>query len=114
MNTAIYDRLVDLARNAKLAAYSDIAPLAGLSMDDEDDRKKMSDLLEEIVRHEHAAKRPMLTALVVHHGDDNNPGEGFFAIATTLGLFSGSRAPLKRLEFWVGQVTQVYNHWKNK
>ena len=56
----------------------------------------------------------MLTALVVHHGDDNNPGEGFFAIATTLGLFSGSRAPLKRLEFWVGQVTQVYNHWKNK
>ena len=49
----------------------------------------------------------MLTAIVVHRGDDNNPGEVFFAIANELGRFNGSRDPLARLEFWVRQVQEV-------
>ena len=56
----------------------------------------------------------MLTALVVHHGDDNNPGEGFFAIATRFRRFNGSRDQFKRLQFWVEQVKEVHAHWANQ
>lgn len=112
MHEAIYRRLSELAPTEHLATYSQIAPLAGLSMDDEADRAAISRLLGEIARHEQASGRPMLTALVVHAGQDNNPGEGFFAIAEEFGRFSGSRNQLQRLEFWVREVTAVRAHWR--
>ena len=111
MHTGIYNRLVELARDRRLTTYSDIAPLAGLSMEIDEDRERMSQLLGEIVLHEVGAGRPMLTAIVVHRGGDNNPGEGFFAIATELNRFSGSRQQMPRLEFWTRQVQDVHTHW---
>lgn len=111
MHMGIYNQLVELARAERLTTYSDIAPLAGLSMDVDEDRERISQLLGEIVRHEIAADRPMLTAIVVHRGSDNNPGEGFFAIATELNRFNGSRQQMHRLEFWVRQVGEVHAHW---
>ena len=111
MHMGIYKRLLELARAGRLTAYSDIAPLAGLSMTNDADRDKMSELLGEILRHEVAQGRPLLTAIVVHRGNDNNPGEGFFAIAGELGRFSGSREALARLEFWVRQVQEVNAYW---
>lgn len=113
MHMEIYNRLVELARNERLTTYSDISPLAGLSMDDDADRDKMSQLLAEILTHEVTQGRPLLTAIVVHRGNDNNPGEGFFAIATKFRRFNGSREPLARLEFWVRQVQEVHGYWKN-
>jgi hypothetical protein len=113
MHAGIYNQLLVLARGQRLTTYSDIAPLAGLSMDSEEDRERISRLLGEIVLHENAAGRPMLTALVVHRGNDNNPGEGFFAIAYELGRFNGSRQQLPRLEFWVAQVQEVHQYWAN-
>jgi len=53
----------------------------------------------------------MLTALIVHRGNDNNPGEGFFAIAQEFGLYNGSRDQIARLTFWANMVTEVHNHW---
>jgi len=111
MHIGIYARLVELARARQLTTYSDIAPLAGLSMDVEQDRERISQLLGEIAIHEASEGRPMLTAIVVHRGSDNNPGEGFFAITTQLGFFNGSRQQLPRLEFWVRQVQLVNEHW---
>jgi hypothetical protein len=111
MHEAIYQRLTELAKTAHLATYSQIAPLADLSMDTEEGRAEISRLLGDIARHEDAAGRPMLTPLVVHAGQDNNPGEGFFAIAQEFGRFSGSRNQLQRLEFWVQEVNAVRAHW---
>lgn len=114
MHEQIYAKLLELARGRRLASYSEIAPLADLDMSDETDRKTMSILLEEIVRYEHEQNRPMLTALVIHQGNDNNPGEGFFAIAQELGLFEGSRKDIARTTFWAGQVADVYDYWRKK
>jgi hypothetical protein len=111
MNQILYDELVRLARAEQLAAYSDVAPLIGLSMDRDADRDEIAKLLGDIAVHEHEEGRSMLTALVVHRGNDNNPGEGFFAIAQKLGIYSGSRDQIKRLTFWANQVTAVHNHW---
>jgi hypothetical protein len=94
-----------------LATYSDVSPLIGLSMENEADREAIARLLGEIAEHEHRQGRPMLTSLIVHRGNDNNPGEGFFAIAHELGLYSGRRDQMSRLTFWVNQVTAVHNYW---
>jgi len=111
MDMTLYNILIDLARNGRLAAYSEVAPLIGLSMASESDRDEIARRLGEIARYEHANNRPMLTSLVVHYGNDNNPGEGYFSIANELGLYNGIRDAIRRLTFWVGQVRDVYNHW---
>ncbi len=111
MDMTLYNILVDLARNDRLAAYSEVAPRIRLDMALEIDRNKIAIKLGEIARHEHSNDRPMLTSLVVHYGDDNNPGEGYFSIATALGLYGGNRDAITRLTFWAGQVRDVYNHW---
>ena len=87
MNNVLYDELIRIAKNEHLIAYSDISPLLGLSMEKENDRDEMSKLLGEIAAHEHENGRPMLTAIVVHKGGDNNPGEGFYAIAKELNIY---------------------------
>lgn len=114
MNIDIYDRLIALAKVGKLTTYSEIAPLVGLSMDDYADRETMSAILAEIARHEESLGHPMLTALVVHSGGDNNPGEGFFVIATKFSRFAGSRDQFKRLQFWVDEVKAVHEYWREK
>lgn len=111
MNQILYDEILRLARAAQLAAYSHVAPLVGLSMEREQDRDEIARLLGEIATHEHSQGRPMLTALIVHRGNDNNPGEGFFSIAQELGLFNGRRDPMARLTFWANQVTAIHNYW---
>jgi hypothetical protein len=112
MNQQIYDELVRLARSRQLTTYSDISLLASLDMSVEADRQQMSLILEEIARFEHSQNRPMLTALVIHRGNDNNPGEGFFSIAQELGLFQGSRNNIERTTFWAQQVGDVHVHWR--
>lgn len=111
MHKGIYNRLLEHARAGRLTTYSDIAPLAELSMSNDVDRDRISELLGEILRHEVAHGRPFLTAIVVHRGNDNSPGEGFFAIASELGPFTASRDALARLEFWVRQVQEVNAYW---
>ena len=113
MNQILYDELARLARARSLAAYSDVSPLVGLSMENESDREEIARLLGEIAVYEHSEGRPMLTALIVHRGNDNNPGEGFFSIAHELGLYNGRRDQLARLTFWANQVTDVHNYWRN-
>jgi hypothetical protein len=104
----LYEKLVALAESKTLAAYSDVAPLIGLDMAREADREEMTSKLAEIARFEHSNGRPMLTALVVHLGSDNNPGEGFFSIAKEFGMYGGSRNPIQRLTFWARQVQLVF------
>lgn len=113
MNQVLYDELVRIATAEELTFYSLVSPLVDLSMDNGEDRDEIARLLGEIAIHEHEQGRPMLTSLVIHKGDDNNPGEGFFSIAVDIGLYSGSRDQLERVTFWANQVRQVHNHWSN-
>lgn len=111
MNQILYDELLRLARAKDLSTYGKVAPLIELSMDVDEDRHEIAILLGEIARHEHENNRPMLTSLIIHSGDDNNPGEGFFSIAMELENYDGSHDQLTRVIFWSNQVTLVHNHW---
>ena len=111
MDIILYNYLVNLAQNDGLKAYSEVAPLLGLDMSIENDRDDIANRLGVIAEFEQANGRPMLTSLIVHYGNDNNPGEGYFSMAQTLGLYYGSRNAIDRLTFWAGQVRDVYNYW---
>lgn len=111
MNEDLYNEIAEVAKRRVLITYGEIARTVNLDMSNDADREQMSRMLAEIASHEQQAGRPMLTAVVVHQGGDNNPGEGFFAIATEFGRFAGGHNQLRRLVFWVREVAAVHDHW---
>lgn len=111
IDSVLYNQLVALAKARTLTSYSEVSVLIGLDMSKEEDRAEIARKLGDIVFYEYQNHRPMLTALVVHRGGDNNPGEGFFSAAEKIGLFKATCNPMKRTIFWSSQVTLVHNHW---
>ncbi len=112
IHQSIYERLKAVARMGHLVTYSDIAPLANLSMDDPGDRHKMAEILGTISTYEHSEGRPMLSAIVVL-ADVGYPGEGFFTLGRELGLHHGHQ-DLEDLNFFVKEVQRVYEYWKDR
>lgn len=110
MNTDLYNRLIEIAKNRDYTTYADVAPLVNLDMGIGADRDKISKILEEIARHEQAQGRPMLTAVVIHR-QDNIPGEGFFTLAREFKRFDGR----DKLRFWIDALNEVHDQWaRNK
>lgn len=114
MNNTIYNSIVKAARGKKIVTYSHLAEEDGLDLSNDSDRNRLSQDLREIAIHEQESGRPMLTSLVIHKSGDNDPGEGFFSIATDLGLFGGSRRTEERALFWINQVSATHNYWAKK
>lgn len=107
MHQAIYERLVAVARAEDVTTYTDISPLAGLDMDNPDHRDKIGQLLGEISTFEHNHGRPLLSAVVIHRGN-NIPGQGFFTLARELGLHTGT----DDLVFFIRELRRVHDHWR--
>ena len=106
MNAVLYDELRRVARIGEVTRYGEIAPMVGLDMNNPDDRNRLSEWLDEISSHEHSLGHPLLSAVVIHV-DDNMPGNGFFTLATRLGLFRGR----DRFIFFVQELRRVHDHW---
>ena len=104
--TAIYERLIEIAKGGDITYYSDIAPLAGLDMSLPPDRNRISDILDEISRTELTSGRPLLSAVVILK-DENIPGDGFFKMAKELRLYDGS----DDFRFWIRELRHVHDHW---
>ena len=106
MNETLYQRLAEIARHGGVTRYGEIAPLVGLNMANEEDRREMSKLLGEISRHEHEQGSPLLSAVVIHL-EDNMPGNGFFTLATELNLFRDG----DRFMYFINELRRVHDHW---
>ncbi|MCL5111112.1 MAG: hypothetical protein M1401_20030 [Chloroflexi bacterium] len=102
--------MVETARNQSLVNYGEIAPLAGLDLDSQEDRNTLGRLLGEISTFEHSQRRPMLSAVVVYL-DANAPGPGFYKLARELGLLAG-HDPVSELEFYIRELRSVYATWR--
>ena len=108
MNQRIYDELKRVAKAQRTITYSEIAPLAGLDMENPDDRNRIATILDEISRHEHAQGRPLLSAVVVHKGE-GSPGDGFFKMARAVGaMLPGD----DRLTFFACELGRVHEAWR--
>ncbi len=108
MHEAIYQRLLNVARNQTVVTYGDIAPLANLDMAIQDDRIEIGRLLGDISIFEHQQQRPLLSAVVIHRVN-NMPGHGFFNVARGLGLDTGKDEFL----FFVGELRRVHDYWRD-
>ena len=107
----IYQEIIKVAKSGNTTYYSDIAPMVGLDMGFPPDRNRISDILDEISRNEHANGRPLLSAVVILK-EENIPGQGFFTLAQSLGLCDGN--PDSELKFWVQELHRVHAYWASQ
>lgn len=106
MNEQIYEKLKEIARAGTVTHYSDIAPLAGLDMNLPPDRYEIGAILDDINRHERELGRPMLSAVVVHR-ESLMPGQGFFTLARSLGLFVSD----DKDRLYIEELRKVHDYW---
>ena len=109
MNELLYRRLAEVARSGGVTHYGDVARLVGLNLANAADRRELSGLLREISRHEHEHGRPLLSAVVIHV-EGNMPGNGFFTLATDLGLFEGE----DRRRYFTDELRRVHEQWRDR
>ncbi len=109
LHKVVYEELKRVANRQAMTTYSDIAPLAGLDMDNPADRDAIRLILGKISTYEHQEGRPMLTAIVVHR-QDNIPGHGFFELAKHLGRL---REGDDELAFFCREVARVHQTWSS-
>ena len=106
MHAQIYEKLKEVARERTVTYYSDIAPMAGLDMDLPNDRYEIGVILDDINQDERQLGRPMLSAVVVHKAS-LKPGQGFFTLARSLGLFVGNDED----KFYIQELRKVHDYW---
>lgn len=104
----IYQEIAKVAKSGGTTYYSDIAPLVGMDVRSLPDRNRISNILDEISRSEHADGKPLLSAVVISKVE-NCPGQGFFTLAQSLNLYDGN--PDSKLEFWKQELRRVHEHW---
>ena len=110
INEALYVQLQEVAGNESLTTYQEAGDVVELDMDNPLDRNTIAAMLDEINKYEASQGRPMLSAVVVHAGEDNMPGRGFFECARGLGK-PVSRDRLAEIGFWAKEVRRVYEYW---
>lgn len=70
----------------------------------ERDSPLFAQMLDEISRQSNAEGRGMLSAVVVHKGDDRRPGDGFFKLGSELG-----RDTSDRIAFYAAELQRVHD-----
>lgn len=104
----VYSELIQAARYQGIVYYKRIARLIGIDEPGHHMAREVGQVLGEISEDEHSAGRPMLSAVAV--GSEDFPGEGFFALASDLGLLD-TEDKSKKQEFWERQRDRVYDTW---
>jgi hypothetical protein len=92
-------------RSNQTIAYSELVEcIKAVTLEPHDTR--LAHMLGEISSDEDAARRGMLTVLVVHKGDVR-PGDGFFELARSLG-----RDVRDREKVWITEFNRVIDYYK--
>lgn len=105
----VVEELRRVARSGGVTHYFSLAPLAGVSIGDAAGRLRVAEILKQISTEEHAAGRPLLSAVVVMKGK-KLPGAGFFGLAQRVGLYDGADPQA----FWRREVQRVWDYWRER
>jgi hypothetical protein len=104
---ALVAKLQEIARErGRTITYWDVAPLAGVDRSNPNFGALVGRKLDEVNRTEHAAGRPLLSAVVCGK-ESNAPGSGFFSLARALGLHHGRDDD----RFWIEEMHRVNDYW---
>jgi hypothetical protein len=103
---ALLERLQQIARERETVYYSEIAPVLGIDTGDPYFGVRIGRILDEVNHAEHAAGRPLLSAVVIAK-ETGMPGEGFFTCARDLRRYSVR----DDLAYWVEELQRVHDYW---
>jgi hypothetical protein len=110
-NEKIRQLLIAAAQDGRTVFYSDVAPMAELSMQNPHHRKLLGQLLGAISESEVINGRPMLSSIVVLKGEGGiHLGPGFSRLAEQLGLKSEGKGDD---EFARAEVQRTFAYWKS-
>jgi hypothetical protein len=107
---ALRAHLTALARRRATTTYREAARALGLRPPHTIHR--VAAALEALMRADHAAGRPLLSALVLSRARDGLPAPGFFALARELGRYDGpdDAGPAARA-FHLGELERAWAEW---
>ncbi|MEM7169989.1 MAG: hypothetical protein AAF530_07450 [Pseudomonadota bacterium] len=69
--------------------------------------------LEDLMREDHAAQRPLLAALAVSRGAAGIPGRGFFQLLTELGRYEGPDQGPTAQSHYRRELAAAIDYWAN-
>lgn len=104
--------LIDLARKRACVTYRDLAVLTAVPAPHS--IHKLTLALEDLIREDAAAGRPLLAALAVSRGSAALPGRGFFEFLRELGLYDGPDSGTEAAAYHSAEVEKAWNHWGNR
>jgi hypothetical protein len=105
---ALFDLLQEIARRGGTSYYREIAHLLGIDTGDPYFGARVGRVLDELNHAEHAAGRPLLSAVVIAKAT-GMPGEGFFTCARDLRRYTGR----DDLAYWVDELRRVHHYWSH-
>ncbi len=114
MNVRIRKKLIQVARGrAHLMTFQNLIYEAdlGLNLDNPHEKLQLAEVISEISEQEHAAGRPLLSALVRTKGN-NNQGDSFFRLCERLG-YGNWKELKKQPDFIEQQREQCRLFWQN-
>jgi hypothetical protein len=68
----------------------------------------MDYLLAQVSTEEYESARGLLSVIVVHKYGDQEPGQGFYELAESLGFDISNREAL-----WIAELNKVWSYWRN-
>ena len=101
--------LQGLARQRRTIAYRELAALA--QVPPPQSIHKLTQALEELLREDQAAGRPILAALAVSRTGPGLPGRGFFELLAALGCYAGPALGPEAAAWHAAELQRVWAHW---
>jgi len=100
--------LIEVAKNRAMITYGDLAAkMTSVHLEPHD--QMLWEILGDISRDEAAAKRGLLSVVVVHKHGDMEPGPGFFELAKFFGRKAGDRT-----KCFIEELHRVHAQWSVK
>lgn len=100
------EALAKLAVERRTVTYKELAAL--VPVPPPHTIHKLTLALEELLREDAAAGRPLLAALAVSRGPAGLPGRGFFLLATELGLYTGREDGADARAFHAAELARIF------
>lgn len=101
--------LMRLAAERQTASYHDLAVMAGVPPPHRIHR--LTQLLENMIREDHAAGRPLLAACAVSRAQNGIPGPGFFQLLQTLGRYRGADRGAEAAACHEAELRVAWDFW---
>lgn len=101
--------LMRLAAERRAASYHELAAMAGVPPPHRIHRLTL--MLEELVREDHAAGRPLLAACAVSRAQNGVPGPGYFQLLQELGRYRGADRGAQAAACHAAELSAAWDHW---